>query len=95
MLNLRETTPGMVSSIRVALLDAWYAAVDPRAKGILKILLREIKPGVRYGTVGWVTEVVVEEAATARERGCGDLADKLYCASDALYDVLNDLSKGV
>lgn len=98
MQDLLKATPEMVSSVRGPLLDARnvpdaFCGGYLRVKNVLKILLGEIKLGVRYGTVSWVMLVVENEATAARARGCDGLADELYRAADALLEVLRALDE--
>jgi hypothetical protein len=91
--DLLPTTAVLRIPIRRALTVALVDLEDVHLTTVLKALLYQITPSVRFGTLGWVCEVVVVEAEAARQSGKNDLADKLYYAANEVFAVLQVLSE--
>jgi len=90
--DLLPTTAVLRIPIKRALRSALVGLEDARLTAVVYGLLRQIEPGVRFGTLGWICEVVTAEASEARRLGQNDLADKLYFAADEVFDALQTLS---
>ena len=91
--DLLTTTAVLRVPIRRALAAVLVDLEDVYLTTVLEALLYQITPSVRYGTLGWVCEVVVVEAEAARQSGKNDLADKLYYAANEVFAALQVLSE--
>jgi hypothetical protein len=93
MRYLRKTTPEMTAPIREFLQELLAGPLAAHAGDVLRAAIEELVPRVRYGTIEWVTSMLVDEAKSARGNGWDALADYLFRASDMLYDVLTRLDE--
>jgi hypothetical protein len=90
--DLLKTTPLLRIPIKRALRLVLVGVEDERLTAVMVDLIEQVKEGTRYGTLGWICEVVEVEAREARALGKTDLADKLYYAADEVFNALQVLS---
>ena len=91
--DLLRTTAILRIPIRRALTAALVDLEDARLTIVLKALIYQITPSVRYGTLSWICTVVTTEASEARRTGNNDLANKLYSVANEVFDALSAISE--
>lgn len=57
---------------------------------VLQAALEEIVPGVRYGTISWVKELVLDKAFSTYYDGQRDLSIKLDQVAEMLSSIVDD-----